>query len=583
MDNFFRCTTRDDRKVFGPSLIGWCQQDVHYGVHLGILNRAAGHVGVQVGMANVSTDRATGLSLAIAGNHVEFHMRGAQIAVLQNRAGWLRGGQLALMMNRAQDVKGVQLHAGVLTLAAGLAGLSQDRPLIPRNKDVLLFVIPTVGFLNDAGTVSGAQIRGLGEPSGVPQGPAAGRRQLGRRRSWRPNRPLQPRPPARGHSDRATQPPRGGFAIAPMASSGKRRVLRGSRTRPVPALAASAVVAIVAVVAVLAAGAGHAAAAGPCTVGLHWENDTGFSDARYTNGLQAEDRGCLFREGDAGYRLLGQIGRLLMGPAPESSGPEVTPPRQLHLGALIAQTFYTPRHISLTDPADFDHPYAGWLRVGITGTITEGDVRQRVELQVGPTGRWAMGKQVQDEWHDLIDTARAARWDQVVGGEPGVRLAWSGERHLAPGGALFGLALRKVGDFIPHVTVEVGNVLDRVMAGGTLRLGWLSQQFPYQGIPFDRDEDTGVDLYLYGRAQGIGVAYDAFVEGGMFESAFAGRREGMPPRRVLVDLEVGLALKLNRLELVVSDLSRSNQTTYGPWKLRHHRFRQIQLWFGTSL
>jgi lipid A 3-O-deacylase len=269
------------------------------------------------------------------------------------------------------------------------------------------------------------------------------------------------------------------------------------------------------------------------------ENDSLFfdSDKHYTQGLRIGYLGPDVAE-DSGWNepfdLLG--GFLPAFPAAETE-------RSRRYGLSLGQSFFTPSVIAADPPDPRDRPYAGWLYLG-ADLLQDTDRRmlEHLELQVGVVGPAALGKEVQQGWHEFIGATEPEGWGSQLQDEPGVVLSYERKwRFTLAGDRGSGV------DVIPELGGTVGNVFTYGEAGVMLRIGRNLQADygPARIRPalsgtdyFNRDYLDG-DFGIYGfiGAQGRAVARNIFLDGNSFRSSASVDKEPL-----VADLQAGVSL-----------------------------------------
>jgi hypothetical protein len=214
---------------------------------------------------------------------------------------------------------------------------------------------------------------------------------------------------------------------------------------------------------------------------------------------------------------------------------------------LFGQQLFTPANLTLNPPDPTDRPYAGWLYGGF-GLLQETDHRtlDHFELQVGVVGPAALGEQVQNGFHGvlngLIPQHTAAGWGSQLSNEPGVVVSYEKKwRFSTPLGAGFGF------DVIPEVGGSLGNVYTYGEAGAMLRFGRnLNADYgPARMRPalsgttwFDPTQLEGpIGWYFFVGAQGRAVARNIFLDGNTFATSPSVTKETL-----VGDLSGGLSL-----------------------------------------
>jgi lipid A 3-O-deacylase len=215
-----------------------------------------------------------------------------------------------------------------------------------------------------------------------------------------------------------------------------------------------------------------------------------------------------------------------------------------HYEILFGQQIFTPANTSSNPPDPADRPYAGWLYTGL-GLIQDTDRRQldHLELLLGVVGPAALGRQVQNDWHQLIGDEKAQGWDSQLHNEPGVMLSYEHKwRFLQPFDNGFAV------DAIPEVGGTVGNVMTYGEIATMFRFGKnLEADYGPQrmrpalsGTSYFNSEglEDPFGFYFYVGAQGRVVGRNIFLDGNTFRDS-----EGVNNKKIFVaDLVGGLSL-----------------------------------------
>ncbi len=223
----------------------------------------------------------------------------------------------------------------------------------------------------------------------------------------------------------------------------------------------------------------------------------------------------------------------------------------------LGQNIYTPADISLDDPPADDRPYAGFLYGSIGIAADRGDRLDTIALDLGVVGPAAQADKVQKFVHRLIDAEKPEGWEHQLENEFAFRLLYERKYRFLydfdP--PLIDLAV----DAAPSYSVALGNVDTSASAGLTLRIGdRLRDNYgpprvrPAVAGPGFFDASGGFGWYLFASAEGRLVARNIFIEGNTFDG-----RSGVEPRRLVGDVQAGLALQYNGVELTYTHVLRS--------------------------
>ena len=208
------------------------------------------------------------------------------------------------------------------------------------------------------------------------------------------------------------------------------------------------------------------ASAQPSSLTLQWENDVLFrSDDDYTNGLRVSadfSKALWWKRWGLGHKNCSD--------ETDSSTP------CLRTTLMFGQNFYTPHDITVKRVQERERPYAAWLYGGFAGRVATEKRLTSVELQIGTTGKPALGKQVQTWFHRLVDSPIPKGWRNQVKPVPGlVGIVASWDDKFAHEKTTAGRHL-VYADAIPYYRVTVGNVFTNVAVGTTVRYGYNVQR-----------------------------------------------------------------------------------------------------------
>jgi lipid A 3-O-deacylase len=282
---------------------------------------------------------------------------------------------------------------------------------------------------------------------------------------------------------------------------------------------------------------GHALADDYGRVNILEENDSLYfhTDKHYTQGLRLSYLAPSVKPGDAFDRpfdYLAAISPIFAADAADR-----------RYALLFGQSIFTPENLTLRPPSTRDRPYAGWLYGGVSLLQRDGDdALENVELDLGVVGPGALGRQVQNDWHQFIGIRQAQGWSDQLQNEPGAVLTYQRLwRFRIAGSDSFGL------DAVPEAGATIGNVFDFGELGGMLRIGsGLGADYgPARVRPalsgtdyFDSERaGDGPGGYFYIGTQGRVVGRNIFLDGNSFRTS-----PSVSHKPLVADLEAGFAL-----------------------------------------
>lgn len=140
-----------------------------------------------------------------------------------------------------------------------------------------------------------------------------------------------------------------------------------------------------------------------------------------------------------------------------------------------------------SNPPPTDHPYSAFLYLsrGQAYVFPAHQAMASVECKLGVIGPWALGRQVQNGFHHLIDTAPFQGWDTQMPNELAFNLEAEVRRR-------FYIDASEVHhwDVIGRLGLDLGNVRSGFIAGTQLRFGLLDDSW---GHGFLRQSTAWVD------------------------------------------------------------------------------------------
>lgn len=277
-----------------------------------------------------------------------------------------------------------------------------------------------------------------------------------------------------------------------------------------------------------------------------WENDKfAGTDQNYTNGVHLAYL--------SGTRRPDRLARLALNMFVED-----TSDIRVRRGYALGHSIFTPADTQAREPLPDQHPYAGWLYGEYSALVQTRDSVHRLSVQAGIVGPAALGEQIQNGFHDLINTDPVNGWDNQIGNEPGLVIGY--DRMLRLGRLLdFGdLAV----DVTPNFGFAVGNISTYARVGAMARIGEdLASDF---GPPRVRPSLAGAGFftpdgkfswYLFGGVEARAVAHNIVLDGSLF-------RRGDPSvasKAFVGDAQVGLVVQIIGLQLGYTVVLRTRE------------------------
>jgi lipid A 3-O-deacylase len=285
------------------------------------------------------------------------------------------------------------------------------------------------------------------------------------------------------------------------------------------------------------------------------ENDSLYfnSDKHYTQGLRISN---VFGEApspdglsDDAFKIVGSVA-----PVFEPGGTRRT-------AIFLGQSIFTPKNLAIRPPDPHDRPYAGWLYAGASlMQETSSRMLENAELDFGIVGPGALGKQVQNDFHQFIGVPQAKGWSSQLQQEFGIVLSYERLWRLPlVGDNRFGV------DIVPQLGASVGNIFTYGETGMLLRIGrGLGADYgPVRIRPalsgtdyFDAERlDEGQGYYFFAGTQGRVVGRNIFLDGNSFRTS-----PSVSKKNLVGDAQAGFSVHLwKSLRLDISVALRSEE------------------------
>lgn len=301
------------------------------------------------------------------------------------------------------------------------------------------------------------------------------------------------------------------------------------------------------------------------SVSLYTENDRFFAgtDRYYTNGFKLSF-------------LTAPIDSFTAAPVPapiraaaRALGRFLPPDRDYKLGLSLGQNIYTPVDIHNTAFLPTDRPYAAWLYFGTAFQVYTPSVEEMgfadflhsagrldtFEVTLGMVGPAALGREIQNGFHDLIGVDHAKGWHHQIHDEPGLNLVFERKYRMATTNARTGLGA----DLIPHVGFSLGNVFTYANTGFEVRAGYrLPADFGTNLIRPSGDSNAAqrppFSAFLFGAVDGRAMFRDITLDGNTFRDS-----PNLDKKTWVADLTGGLGLGTAHWQVTYTQALRTKE------------------------
>jgi len=254
--------------------------------------------------------------------------------------------------------------------------------------------------------------------------------------------------------------------------------------------------------------------AGSETIALRVENDFGFSDRYYTNGLKLSYTG-------AGDDFLTSRLQFMLLDALLADGSE-----QRFQTVSVGQKMCVPTDINLVNPPAGDRPYAGWLYLSLGSHLARENSMDSFSVSLGVVGPSSLAETTQKFWHSLTGCDKPMGWHNQVKDEPGIIISYERNMRVFRQKCSDGFAT----DGIAAAGADLGNVMTQAKARALWRFGF-NLPYSFSANRIDSSDSNDVawvpqggapDWHLYMYAGGVArfVGYDITLDGNTYRSGY---------------------------------------------------------------
>lgn len=234
-------------------------------------------------------------------------------------------------------------------------------------------------------------------------------------------------------------------------------------------------------------------------------------------------------------------------------------------GLAIEHNAYTPNQIDQYTIQYGDRPYAGVLLLKTFLIASSYPRRERISVSfcTGILGQAAGGEQMQRTIHHWINYTQPEGWHNQIQNDLVLNYQINGEKELMRSQNHFSLSA--------FGSVRAGTLSDKLTGGFTASLGNFKSSF---SVPVLYDHH--VQWYIYGQLLGNAVAYDATLQGGVFNHSSVYTIAKSDINRFTLQNKFGFVLIFRSLYL---EYYRTGLTEEFDTSL-YHRTGGLQIGFG---
>ncbi len=241
------------------------------------------------------------------------------------------------------------------------------------------------------------------------------------------------------------------------------------------------------------------------------ENDIGFSDRYYTNGLK------LTYLSPYGDWLINKLQFKFLKMLNSDKSAQAT--QTLSLG----QDMYVSYEINDVHPPLTDRPYAGWLYVTDGAHLATKNTLDSFAITIGVVGEISGAEYTQKRYHEFIDVDRPMGWDSQLENEPAFTISLNHSERIFE----YSLSDTFRTDFICSAGTNLGTVMTEGVVKGLWRFGFnMPYSFDAARIDFASSQQVEYAVtnrpdwhaYIYAGFVCKAVGYNMFLDGNVFRN-----------------------------------------------------------------
>jgi lipid A 3-O-deacylase len=246
------------------------------------------------------------------------------------------------------------------------------------------------------------------------------------------------------------------------------------------------------------------------------------------------------------------------------------------LGFELGQKIFNPQSGVIPSAIYVDRPFAGYLYAGSTlNLLYKNESNIKLSAQLGVVGPASLGENAQKFVHNAFGFYQIVGWQYQIKNDFELNLGMEYNKLLARG---------SMADVSLATYANLGTGFTGAGAGPLLRIGAFNQLFHSQSTQSNVIANDKVaplhkhEFFFYYKPQINWVAYDATIQGGLFEShgsySFANQEVVQVPKPIVFSQQIGLVYSTNRW---VFDLSAIFHTKDTEVMIEQHQWGSVTI------
>lgn len=214
-----------------------------------------------------------------------------------------------------------------------------------------------------------------------------------------------------------------------------------------------------------------------------------------------------------------------------------------YYGLEFEQDVFTPSSIRRDTVFTGDRPFSAAVYISqfLVSVQQEKKMRLSSKIDFGLLGPCAKGKETQQNIHRWLDNIQPLGWQYQVASDYIINYDLLFEK---------GLFLRKGIEIIGTAGLRAGTLYTDAAAGAMLRTGWMNSWFRNLGLTrYDKENTRKFQAYLFFKGEAKAVAYNASLQGGVFNHTSIYTISADKTERVVYKGAYGIVLAYKRVSL----------------------------------
>ena len=228
--------------------------------------------------------------------------------------------------------------------------------------------------------------------------------------------------------------------------------------------------------------------------------------------------------------------------------------KEFQYSFVLGQNIFTPFEIENPELIKDDRPYAGYLYLGLSALEFYSGGNRLLEITLGTIGPNSYAKEVQTEFHRLINAPKPMGWDHQLNNELTFQLQYFDTKTVFS----WGDSSKLMSDICVRTGYFLGNVQIAAILGVDIRLGYkippLSGSYLIFPSHYHKTSKDPFFAYLFVGSETRAYLWNVFFDGNSMSKSHSVRKE-----RFVSDARAGFGIGKGRFDLLVCIIDRSKE------------------------